>query len=62
MQVNRKTLSQIFGMNVTTIDDWVSAGCPIVSKGAKGKQAAFETIAVIAWREEQLTNRLPGSD
>lgn len=51
-EVNRKDLADTFGVSLPTVDDWVSRGCPIVSKGRKGVAWVFNTAEVAGWREQ----------
>ena len=52
--VNKVELSDIFGVAMPTIDDWVRRGCPVVERGAKGKSWVFNTADVRAWREDDV--------
>lgn len=50
--VNRAELADIFGVAVTTIDIWIRAGCPVMSRGGMGKPWAFNTADVAQWRRD----------
>ena len=52
--VNKVELSDIFGVAMPTIDDWVRRGCPVVERGAKGKSWVFNTADVRAWRDDDI--------
>ncbi len=48
--VNRAEMAGVFAVSLPTVDRWVSKGCPVVSRGGKGKEWSFDLAAVIAWR------------
>lgn len=48
--VNRAELAGFFGISLPTVDSWLRKGCPIVERGSKGREAKFDSAAVIAWR------------
>ncbi|EIV1636126.1 terminase small subunit, partial [Escherichia coli] len=45
MNVNKKKLADIFGVDVRTITAWQSQGLPLVSGGGKGTESVFDTTA-----------------
>jgi terminase small subunit / prophage DNA-packing protein len=59
-QVNRAGLAAIFGVALTTIDTWVKNGCPVVQRGMRGVEWAFDTAAVGHWRTEYAARRAVG--
>lgn len=50
--LNRTQLAAHLGVAMPTLDDWVRRGCPVVSRGGRGKQWRFNTADVRHWREE----------
>jgi phage terminase Nu1 subunit (DNA packaging protein) len=50
-EVNRTELAEVFGVAMTTIDNWVRGGCPVIERGSKGVSWIFNTADVAAWRE-----------
>ncbi|EGM3942858.1 terminase small subunit [Escherichia coli] len=59
MNVNKKKLADIFGVDVRTITAWQSQGLPLVSGGGKGTESVFDTTAAIQWyaqRESDIEN------
>ncbi|MCF6777877.1 terminase small subunit [Thiotrichales bacterium 19X7-9] len=51
----RQQASDIFGVYVTTIDDWVRRGCPYLEKG--GRAWSFNTADLFKWRlQEEIEN------
>ena len=59
--VNRTEIAAIYGHALTTIDGWVTAGCPVESGGGRGKPKLFNTAKVAAWREAVLREQLTGN-
>lgn len=53
MIVNRAQLAEILGVSRPTIDARIERGMPIEVKGSKGKEAKFDTEAVIKWHIDQ---------
>lgn len=53
MKVNKKKLSEIFGVDPRTIERWQNQGMQSVSGGGKGVEAVFDTEKVIAWYAER---------
>ena len=47
--VNRADLASLCGVSLPTIDAWLRKGCPIVERGSKGREAKFDSAAVIKW-------------
>lgn len=52
------------GVSVTTLDRWVKEGCPVVARGSRGIEWAFELPDVIKWwgdrRAEEASADNPG--
>lgn len=49
MEVNKKRLSEIFGVSVRTIQNWQDQGMPVVRGGGKGNEVLYESSAAIEW-------------
>lgn len=49
MEVNKKRLSEIFGVSVRTIQNWQEQGMPVARGGGKGNEVLFESAAAIEW-------------
>lgn len=64
MLVNRGHLAQIFGVNLTTVDDFVRQGMPYKQKASvKGKQPwEFETKYCIIWYATKDKAKAPEDD
>jgi phage terminase Nu1 subunit (DNA packaging protein) len=51
-EANRKQTGAFFGVSVTTVDNWVSRGCP---SEKRGKFMMFYLPDVVEWREHRKT-------
>ena len=49
MEVNKKILSEIFGVSVRTIQNWQDQGMPVARGGGKGNEVLYNSAAVIEW-------------
>ena len=49
MEVNKKLLSEIFGVSVRTIQNWQDQGMPVARGGGKGNEVMYDSAAVIEW-------------
>lgn len=49
MNVNKKQLSDIFGVSVRTIQNWQDQGMPVASGGGKGNEVLYDSAAAIEW-------------
>ncbi|MWM72696.1 terminase small subunit [Escherichia coli] len=59
MNVNKKRLAEIFGVDPRTIERWQVQGLPHVSGGGKGMEVTFDSSQVIEWyvqREKEIEN------
>lgn len=59
MEVSKKELAEIFGVDVRTIKNWQDQGLPIASGGGKGVEVKFDTVDIIKWyvaRDCELEN------
>lgn len=57
---NRAETAKTFGISAVTLDAWVSAGCPFVERGSKGKEWKFDSAAVFRWREQRVAEAAIG--
>jgi phage terminase Nu1 subunit (DNA packaging protein) len=56
-QATRAALADIFGVALPTVDGWVRNGCPVLKRGGRGVQWAFDTAAVATWlRDKAVTD------
>ncbi len=58
--VNRGDMAEIAGVALTTIDEWVRRGCPVVTRGGRGRAWKFNSADVIAWREDDIRSQAKG--
>lgn len=49
MEVNKKRLSEVFGVSVRTIQNWQVQGMPVARGGGKGNEVLYESSAAIEW-------------
>lgn len=54
IHLNRTETADYFGIAMTTLDDWVRRGCPIVARGGRGRAWTFNTADLIKWREADI--------
>jgi len=59
-QLNRSKMADHLGIAMTTMDDWVKRGCPVISRGGRGVQWKFNSAAVRAWRDADIRSELTG--
>lgn len=59
--VNRTELAAIMGVSLPTVDAWVRAGCPIVSKGSRGVSSSFNTAEVTKWLRDSARDEGAGA-
>jgi len=58
--LNRSQTADFFGVAMTTIDDWVRRGCPVVERGGRGRPWKFNTAGVHGWRLDDIRNEAAG--
>lgn len=58
--VNRAGLAEIMGVSLPTVDAWRKSGCPVLSKGGRGKEWEFDLAVVIEWRCETAARAAAG--
>lgn len=49
-KANRAEVAEFFGVNLTTVDQWIRKDCPIVARGSRGIAWEFDLLAVARWR------------
>lgn len=59
-RVNRNELADFFGVSLPTISSWIRSGCPVLQKGRKGLEYAFDTAEVAKWREDRAVAAAQG--
>lgn len=59
--VNRTGLARDLGANLSTVDQWVRKGCPVIVRGTRGKEWQFDTAAVHAWYTQQKIAEATGA-
>jgi phage terminase Nu1 subunit (DNA packaging protein) len=53
MEVNKKQLSDIFGVSVRTVQNWQDQGMPVSRGGGKGNEVLYESADAIKWYSER---------
>lgn len=65
-QVNLTELADIMGCALNTINTYIKAGMPVVSRGARGKEWVFNSADCINWKAEKsvidATSDAPADD
>jgi hypothetical protein len=56
-RANRAEVAAEFDVSLPTVDDWIRRGCPMISKGDKGRAAEFSLSAVRAWRASDVARQ-----
>ena len=59
-RVNRSTLADVFGVALPTVDGWVRAGCPVLQRGSRGVEWAFNTAAISQWLRDRAVSDATG--
>ena len=49
-KANRAETAEFFGVNLTTVDQWVRKDCPVVQRGSRGIAWEFDLLQVAEWR------------
>lgn len=60
MKANRTQVAEVFGISLPTVDAWVRQGCPVVQRGSRGVEWAFDTAAVVKWRHQRALEDATG--
>lgn len=60
--VSRATLANLQGVSLPTIDAWVRAGCPVVTRGGRGKEWKFDNAQVTEWRIDRKVAEATGAE
>lgn len=48
-KISKSELSDLLGVSVAKLDQWVRSGCPCERTGAKRSPLQFDTAQVVAW-------------
>ncbi len=58
--VNRGQLAALFGVSLPTVDNWVRAACPVVTRGGRGVEWEFNTADLFEWRRQKAVQDATG--
>lgn len=61
ISLNRAETARHMGVDITTVDRWVREGCPVLKRGSRGKEYAFDLPAVIRWWGDRKAEEAAGS-
>lgn len=53
MLLNRNEVAEAFGVTPSAVSGWVRRGCPVVSRGGRGRAWEFDLAEVVRWRDER---------
>lgn len=60
IHLNRADLAAHMGVTTVTIDNWRKAGMPVVTRGSRGIEWAFDLPAVIKWYTDEKVKQAMG--
>jgi len=58
--LNRQETADFFGYSLTTVDNWVRAGCPVVQRGSQGVTWIFNSRDVHTWLVDKAVEQATG--
>ncbi|EKN01111.1 MULTISPECIES: terminase small subunit [unclassified Acidocella] len=59
-RVNRVVLADFLGVSLPTIDTMVRNGCPVIQRGARGREWIFSTADVVRWQTDRAAEQAAG--
>lgn len=59
--LNRTEMADHLGIAMPTLDDWVRRGCPVVSRGGRGRAWQYNTADVREWRDQDIREEMAGT-
>ena len=59
-EYNQTQISEFFGVQRSTVRDWMRKGCPVVQKGGRGKDTILDSVKVREWLEERAVKNAVG--
>lgn len=61
VKLNRSGLAEHMGISLPTVDRWVKDGMPVVQRGARGVEWAFDLSDVIRWWGDRKVEAATGA-
>jgi phage terminase Nu1 subunit (DNA packaging protein) len=58
--LNRAQTAAHMGVDLTTLDRYVREGCPVLARGSRGREWAFDLPAVVRWYGEHEVSKAMG--
>ncbi len=55
--VSRQDLAEMLAVDLRTVDAWLRRGCPIVTRGGRGRAHEFDSARVVEWLLERARTR-----
>jgi hypothetical protein len=53
LNLSKRGVAEALDVSSVTVDRWVSRGCPVLERGAKGKRWVLDLAAVVEWLAER---------
>ncbi len=60
-RLNRSGLAEMLGVSLPTVDRWVKDGMPVVQRGSRGVEWAFDSADVIRWHTDRRVSDAAGT-
>lgn len=60
VKLNRSGLAEYMGVALTTVDRWVKEGCPVVQRGSRGVEWAFDSADIAKWYADRAVAATAG--
>lgn len=52
--VQRQQLAEMMGVHPDTVTDYARGGMPVVTRGGRGKESAYDSVLCLAWQRQQM--------
>ena len=60
--LGKQEIADLFGVAETTVDNWVRRGCPVITRGSKGRAWEINTVAVSDWLRQRDLEQATGNN
>lgn len=50
--VSRQQLAELIGVHPDTVTDYARAGMPVITRGGRGKESAYDAVVCLGWWRE----------
>jgi phage terminase Nu1 subunit (DNA packaging protein) len=58
---SRGRIADLCGVSAPTVDNWIALGCPVVTRGGRGRAYEFNSADVVAWRISRAAEEAAGA-